>query len=439
MRDFLKTLIDSGDVDIVRRPTDPRFELAAVTEASQRQCDRVVLFENVMSSELSVATNLYGSRDRLLSLVGATDGNFCKRWTELVGSASASGSRPVTRETDCQEPASGKLSQLPQIQYFEHDAGPYITAGIFLARDPDTGVPNLSFHRAMHVDDTELRIRLGDSHDLTDYYTRAEARGEPLEVAMMIGAPPEVFLAAAASIPADADELAVAAAIAKRPVAVRPGRTVSLEIPVDAEIVVEGRLRPGVRRPEGPFGEFMGYYVPVGNNVVMEVTEVSLREGAVYHSLLCGSPEDMRTLEVSVATRIYSYLVERLPGIIDVSCSPTLLNTVVKIDKQFDDHPRQVLMAAFDAHSDYSKACFVVDEDVDIHDLDDVFWAYLTRGRADTRAMILADRPGFYRDPHRDHWGRLGIDATKPLGRQNEFVRKRIPGARDINLSDYLE
>ena len=439
MRNFLENLIEGGDVDIVSRETDPRFELAAVTQASQQQSDRVLLFENVTGSELPVATNLYGSRDRLLSLVGAGDGNFCKRWTELVRTASAIHSQPVTTETDCDELQSGQLSQLPKIQYFERDAGPYITAGIFLARDPDTGVCNLSFHRAMHVDDNELRIRLGDSHDMADYHARAEARGEPLEVAMMIGAPPEVFLAAAASIPPDADEMAIAAAIAKRPVAVRPGRTVSLDIPAHTEIVVEGRLQPGIRRPEGPFGEFMGYYVPVGNNVVMEVTDVGLRRGAVYHSLLCGSPEDMRTLEVSVATRIYSYLVDRLPGIIDVACSPTLLNTVVKIDKQFDDHPRQVIMAAFDAHPDYSKACFVVDEDIDIHDLDDVFWSYLTRGRADTRAMILADRPGFYRDPHRDHWGRLGIDATKPLNRQNEFVRKSIPGASKIRLSDYLE
>ena len=80
----------------------------------------------------------------------------------------------------------------------------------------------------------------------------------------------------------------------------------------------------------------------------------------------------------------------------------------------------------------------VVDEDVDINDLNDVFWAYLTRGRADTRAFVLNDVPGFYRDPNKDHWGRLGLDATKPFHRQAEFERKKIPGASDLDLNKYL-
>ena len=79
-----------------------------------------------------------------------------------------------------------------------------------------------------------------------------------------------------------------------------------------------------------------------------------------------------------------------------------------------------------------------VDEDVDIHDYEDVFWAFLTRGRADTRACIVNDIPGFYRDPHKDHWGRLMIDATRPRGREEEFTRKRIPGEEAIRLEDYL-
>ena len=77
--------------------------------------------------------------------------------------------------------------------------------------------------------------------------------------------------------------------------------------------------------------------------------------------------------------------------------------------------------------------------ELDIHDLNDVFWAYLTRGRADSRAFILEDMPGFYRDPHKDHWGRLAIDATKPWGRESEFERKRIPGADRLDLDQYLK
>jgi len=98
-----------------------------------------------------------------------------------------------------------------------------------------------------------------------------------------------------------------------------------------------------------------------------------------------------------------------------------------------------VLLAAIGAHLDYSKCCIVVDEDVDIHSLDDVMWAFLTRGRADTRAFVLNDVPGFYRDPHKDHWGRLAIDATKPFDRRDEFERKRIPGAEALDLGRYVK
>ena len=95
-------------------------------------------------------------------------------------------------------------------------------------------------------------------------------------------------------------------------------------------------------------------------------------------------------------------------------------------------------MAAFDADEDYNKICAVVDEDVNIYDFNEVLWAFATRGRADTRTVVIPDRPGFYRDEHRDHWGRLGLDATCPLDRKDEFVRNSVPEETAINLADYL-
>jgi 4-hydroxybenzoate decarboxylase len=87
---------------------------------------------------------------------------------------------------------------------------------------------------------------------------------------------------------------------------------------------------------------------------------------------------------------------------------------------------------------DFNKVVIVVDEDVDIHNLDDVMWAYMVRGPADKRAFIINDVPGFYRDEMKDHWGRLAIDATIPWGREEEFERKAIPGEDNIDLSQYL-
>lgn len=437
MRDYLSALEREGEVRRVRREVDPRHELAAVIQAWQNESEAALLFERVRGNAMPVAANLYGSRRRLARLIGADDGNFCRRWVALTAGLD----EIVATEPGAAGPlVSGRIGELPAITYYERDAGPYLTSAVFLAREPESGVPNLSFHRAQPVSDHELRVRLGPSHDLAKYQATAEAQGQALEAALLIGAPPEVFLAAAASLPLEDDEMRAAAAINGGPIAVRPCRTIDLEVPLASEIVIEGRFLPGQRRPEGPFAEFMGYYVPVGDNAVFEVRNVSWRERATFQALLCGSADDYRLLETAVAARIYRHLTEsaKLPGIIDVSCQPTLLNTVVQIDKQSPDHPREVALAAFAAHPDYSKMCVVVDRDVDPYNMSQAMWAYLTRGRADTRAFIIEDVPGFYRDEHRDHWGRLAIDATKPWGREAEFERTRIPGVERVRLSDYL-
>ena len=231
----------------------------------------------------------------------------------------------------------------------------------------------------------------------------------------------------------------VAAKIAGEAMRMRPCRSIGLSVPADTEIVIEGRILPHLRRPEGPFGEFMGTYVPVGDNHVFEVTAVLVRPGAMFHALICGSPEDLRLLELSVATRTYQALsAAKLRGIIDVACVPFAMSTVVQMEQLYEGHAKQVLLTAIGANHDWNKTVFAVDEDVDIDDFNDVWWAFLTRGSVDHRALILSQVPGFYRDPKKDHWGRLAIDATVPFGRKEEFLRKRIPGAERVRLADYL-
>ena len=435
MRHYIERLQSEGRVRIVEREVSGLHELAAVTQASQRESDAAILFRHVAGTRHSVVTNVFGSRPRLTGLLGGFDASFCRRWTELMR-------QPALAPVTVDEPAglmNLRLADLPQITYFERDAGPYITAGVFLAKDPDTGTPNLSFHRSQIISDTELRVRLGSSHHLTEYQAKAEDRGQALEAAILIGPPPELVLAAAAPIPYDENEMEVASKIAGRPLELRRCRTIDLSVPAATEIVIEGRILPHVRRPEGPFGEFMGFYVPVGDNHVFEITAVVGRQDALFHALVCGSPEDLRLLELAVATRVYQALMAAsLRGIIDVTCVPTVMSTVVQIEQLYEGHAKQVLLTAIGSNHDWNKTVFVVDDDVDINDFKDVWWAYLTRGRADHRAMILSDVPGFYRDPHKDYWGRLAIDATVPFGRRDEFKRKTIPGENAVILKDYF-
>ena len=441
MHSLLKTLEARGELRRVSKPVDPQHQLAAVTRAVQRAGGEAVLFENVQGSAMPVVSNIFGSHQRLCDMIGTGEQTFCQRWIALteacIAAAPGSFTRPAT-EAEAGGFVSGTLSDLPAITWHGRDGGPYFTSAIFLANDPETGVANLSFHRSQQISDQELRVRLGGTHDLARYQRAAEEKNQALEAALILSAPPEIFLSACASLPIEASELAMAAQIRGAPLAMRRCVTLDLEVPASADIVVEGRFLPHERRPEGPFGEFMGNYVEVGPNHVFEVTHVSYRKEAVLHGLLCGSPEDLRPLEAVTAARVYRAVGAAVPGVIDVSCRPNVMISIIKIRKAYEGHAQHVFLAALASHLDYNKVVIVVDEDVDIHDLDDVMWAYLTRGRADTRAMILNDIPGFYRDPKKDHWGRLCIDATMPWGREAEFARKSIPGQDEIDLRDWL-
>jgi len=438
MRAYMEKLKARGELLEVHRPVNPKHELAAVTAAAQRRWGKPILFHNVAGSALPVLTDIYGSRERLAEIIGIGAGDFCRQWSNLATIASGRDMPAAVPAADSIDYVDCKLSDLPLLTYSERDAAPYFTSAMFLAKEPDTGVQNLSFHRSMYVSDQELRCRLAPRHHLTMYHEKAEQRGEPLEAAMLIGPPPTTFLTAAAPLPYDADEMEVAAKLQGAPIPMRRCKHVDLMVPATTEIVIEGRFLPNLRRDEGPFGEFMGYYTPVGQNAVFEVLGVTRRQDAIFHSILCGSAEEVLTLELSVAANIYQRISAALPGIVDVTCQPFVLHTVVKIRQQYEGHGRQVLLAVFGAEPTWAKTCTVVDEDVDIYDMNDVMWAVLTRSRPDRDVLIIPETPSFYRDPHKEHWGRMGIDATVPFERRHEYERKKIPGADSVNLSEYF-
>jgi UbiD family decarboxylase len=439
MRDFMAALDARGDLIHVYREVDPKHELAAVTHAAIK-LGKPLLFHNVKGTKFPVLTSIYATRERIAEVLGIQAKDFCREWSKLA-SAPKSGGAPLLPEIspDACDYFDCKLSDLPLLTYSERDGAPYFTSAMFYAKEPETGVGNLSFHRSMYISDEELRCRLAPRHHLTLYHEKAEKMGKYLEAAMLIGPPATSFLTAAAPIPYDEDELEVAARLAGKPIPLRRCKHIDLMVPASTEIVIEGRFLPNERRDEGPFGEFMGYYVPVGKNAVFEVLGVTCRKDAVFHSILCGSPEEVLTLELSVSAKIYERVSSVLPGIVDVTCQPFVLHSVVKMRQQYEGHARQVLVAVMGAEPTWAKMVTVVDEDVDIYDMDDVMWAILTRSRPDKDVITIPDTPTFYRDPQKDHWGRMGIDATAPFARRDEYVRKRIPGAATVDLSQYIE
>jgi UbiD family decarboxylase len=328
------------------------------------------------------------------------------------------------------------LLDLPQLVMAEKDAGPYITAGIVVAHNPETGRQNYSFHRSQIISANELRLRLGTSGDLYRIQQAAEKRGENLRVAMVIGVPPAIMLAGATSYGPDIDEIDIAVRLAGGRFGQRRVESAGVDVPDSAHFIIEGEILAGVRRPEGPYGDWLEYYVPVTDNHVLKVNRVLARRDAIYYAFVSASSEEVTTSGTPIAGGIYRAVQAWVPSVIDVCCYPAMQFCVVKITKQYEGQPRKAMLAAFGAEMTRVLYCVVVDEDVNIHDSADVIWAMSTRCRPDRDIFQIPEVPSAARDAHQSYWGRMGIDATKPLEWAAEFERKKIPG--DIQLKDYL-
>lgn len=433
---LVRALDAQGKLLRVRREVEPRFELSAVIQAIQKGPNQPVLFERVRGSRYPVLSNVNGSYRLVASNLGAPAENLAQHWAALMELDPADLPQESAASGATQEIG---LLDVPQLVFSAKDAGPYITAGIVAARDPETGVQNLSYHRSQVISAGELRCRLSTSGDLFRIQQAAEKRGENLAVAMMIGLPPAVLLAGATSYGPEVSELDVAARLAGKRLALRRIESAGVDVPASAQFVIEGEILAGVRRPEGPYGDWLQYYVPVTDNHVLKVNRVTARKDAIYYAILGASSEEITTSGVPMCGGIYRAVRAWVPSVRDVCCYPSMQFCVVQIRNQYEGQPRKAMLAAFGAEMVRVLYCVVVDEDVDIHDPADVIWAISTRCRPDRDIFQIPEVPSAGRDAHRSYWGRLGIDATKPLEWRDEFERRTIPGAESVRLEDYLK
>jgi 4-hydroxybenzoate decarboxylase len=433
---LLGRLDAAGQLIRIRKEVDPQFELAAVTKHVQQHRNVPVLFEHVRGTGFAVASNVFGNYGVVAGMLGTDLNGVAARWASIMTESGT----PVESVPDEGEGFFQEIqfSELPRITYCEKDAGPYLTASVVLARDPETLVANLSYHRMQMISDTEVRARLSPSGDLFRMQRKAELADRPLPVAVLIGNPPAISMAAAATIPSGASELELAERIAGRRFNMRRCRRINLEVPADVDFVIEAEILPNVRRPEGPFGEWQDYYVPQADNHVLRILGVTARDNAIFHAVLSGSTEELALSAIPNAAMIYRAIRAFDPSVRDVVCFPSPQFCVVRIKKHYEGQAQKAMLGAMGAETNRMLYCVVVDEDVNIHDLRDVIWAMATRSRPDRAVMIIPNVPSFARDPHEIHWGRVGIDATAPLAWHDEFERKAYPGLDAVRLEDYL-
>jgi UbiD family decarboxylase len=271
------------------------------------------------------------------------------------------------------------------------------------------------------------------------YHAEAEARGRGLPCAIVVGAPPGLMLSGASKVPYDVDELEVAGAWQGKPLRVVPCKTVPLEVPAEAELVIEGEVVPNVREEEGPFGEFTDGYVPVMRNHVFRVTAITRRRDAIYHAILAGGTEDLNLVGVPVQVEVYKKVQAYAPRIKDIATPGYVFGCVLSIVKENEDQPKNALLAALASYA-WIKVAVVVDDDVDPFDASDVLWAIQTRCTPETGVYVIPRIPSYTREDVRHvHRGKVGIDATVPLDMKAVFERRRFPGEDRIRLEDYLD
>ncbi len=441
-RDVLHRL--DGEAGLLRlaKEVDARHLSALVVKA-----DRPVLFERVRGFDLKVAGGLFWNRRRFAAALG---------WPESeLGTRFAAGARAMIEPAlvtagPAQEVVEigddVDLTELPIPLLAEKDGGPYISAGVVIARG-DRGL-NAGCYRLMYRSRAETGIDLVTVSDLRRLYEARLARNEPLPISVSIGVHPIEILSAAYKAPPGVSEMAIAGGLHGAPVPLVPCRTVDVPAIADAEIVLEGQLLPiGWTQDEGPFGEFAGMYGDLKSNPVFKVTAVTRRRDAVLQ-LLQMPWENAWLGAAATEAQVWNALRTAGVDVVDVAVtegSACRWSVIASIRKRAGGG-KNALMAIL-ALPD-TKHAIVVDEGIDIHDPTEVEWARTFCVQADKDVIVIEGAQAKHVDPSVRPWelahgqlpmtAKMGIDATIPEGIPPAYYERiRHVWLDDVKLEDY--
>jgi 2,5-furandicarboxylate decarboxylase 1 len=369
----------------------------------------------------------------------------------LVAALSQPQPPPVIGGPPCQEviDRAPDLTTLPVLKHLPGDGGRYVTAAVSIIRDPDYG-RNVSFHRLMQIGARQFAARVVEGRGTDTAWRKALATGRELEVAVCLGVPMQVLLAAAMSPAKGVDELAIAHALAPTPLA--RCVTVDLEVPTECEVVLEGRITAHMAG-EGPFIDLTETWDVVRQQPVLEIDCMTHRRQPIYHALLPGGLEHRLLMGLPREPTIFQ-AVAQVADCRAVSITPggmNWLHAVVQIAKQGPGDGRRAIEAAFRGHTSL-KHVVVVDTDVDLFDPAAVEWAIATRFQADRDLLIWESQPSSSLDPsaklvpgQKARSAKMGLDATipwtDPAGRElSQAEREGFGKVRyeEVDLSQYL-
>ncbi|MFQ5489881.1 MAG: menaquinone biosynthesis decarboxylase [Phycisphaerae bacterium] len=461
LQSFIKDLEARGQLKRVTAQVDPVLEiteiadrvsqLPAAGQAPAPATDPVhgqrggcaLLFENVKGSRVPCAINLFGSYERMRLALGTDDfEQLARRVQQLVKPeipatliekvkklpelAKMAGFGPKTvRSGICQQVIRTDdldLLELPIIQCWPDDAGRYITFGGMYTRCPETGTRNVGMYRAQVLDAKTTVMHWHMHHDGARHHRRYAAKGEPMPLAIVFGGEPVLPYAATCPLPPDVSELLFAGFLNDKGIELVKCKTIDLEVPANAEIVIEGLVHPTEKVTEGPFGDHTGYYSLADQYPRYDVTAITHRKDPIYPTTIVGQPPQEDYYLGKATERLFLPLLKVLiPDVIDYSLPMfgAFHNCVfVKIKKEYPMQARKVMHSIWGAgQMMFTKLIIVVDENVDVHNEQDVLFRVGANWDPQRDTEIVNGPIDIldHASPYYGTGGKMGIDATKKI------------------------
>jgi 4-hydroxy-3-polyprenylbenzoate decarboxylase len=441
LRAWIALLEREGELVRVAAEVDPHLEATEIVDRTVRAGGPALLFERPKGSTHALLVNQFGTERRMCLAFGVERlDDLGARLAEVLEMQPPQGlvekvrglqklksiadSRPTTvRRGVCQEVVlrgdDVDLGALPVQTCWPGDGGPFITLPAVITRDPRTGQRNVGMYRMQVLGPRSTAMHWQLHKDGRADFTSSDGR---MPVAVALGLDPVTAYAASAPLPKHIDELMFAGFLRGESVEVVKGVTVDLEVPANAEIVLEGYVERGDLVDEGPFGDHTGYYTPVEPFPVFHVTALTMRRDAIYPSIVVGKPPQEDAWLGKATERIFLPAIRAsVPEIVDydLPVAGAFHNcAIVSIRKAYPGHARKVMHAIWGLGMlSLTKSIVVVDAHVDVHDYEQVFF-YAGANVDPARDVVLADGPA----DHLDHStrvqflsGKLGIDATAKL------------------------
>lgn len=466
LAEFLKVLRDEGELVEIQAPVDPVLEVTEIYDRVVKKEGPALLFKNVRGSSVPLVINLFGSAKRMNLALGVEDTSeiaqrihsfldlrppqdLFEKLAMIPRLSELNAILPkIVKHAPCQEKVilAGEekmLERLPLIQCWPKDGGKFITFPLVVTKDPETNKRNLGLYR-MHVyDDRTTGMHWQIHKDGADHFRKLRKGGKGrLPVACVIGADPATMFSAACPLPVGMDELMLAGFLRKKSVELVKCKTVDLEVPAEAEIVLEGYVEEGEMRLEGPFGDHTGFYSRAKDFPVFHVTCMTHRKDPVYVTTVVGRAPMEDCYMGKAIERIFLPMIQKqFPEIADIHLpwEGAFHNClIVSIKKSYPEQGKKIIHGIWGlGQMMFSKMIVVLDHDTNIQDLKEVSWRVLNN-MDPKRDLVFSEGPLDELDhaAAKDFGGsKIGIDAT----RKGEAEGMERPWPEDIAMTDEIK